>query len=490
MRAEVVCIAATAVMCLAGCAPVVLPPAGNGDRAITSFAFLSPPVKGTIAKVERIITVEVPSGTDLTTLVAVFIASGDRVTVAGLEQVSGSTVNDFSGPVEYLVEGPDDSSVTYVVRVTDLPPLGQQKAITEFSIQEPLVNATIDETRHSITAVVPRGTERSSLVAVFASTGIRVTVDDTEQKSGVTINDFTDPLTYIVTAEDGSTASYVAEVRESLSGEKSLTSFSLQCPGAAAVIDEAQRLVRARVADGIGLLSLVAVFSTTGASVRVAGRVQESGITPNDFSRPVEYEVVAENGSSSVYTVNVVGRIGLLINELDVDQVGVDNTEYIELLALDSVDLWGIVVILINGGVTPGREYARIDLSSLGTIARGSYLVVAGPLVQVAPQAVKLTPPGWEFSNRIQNGPSDAVMLWDTIGRKVIDTVTYAGVLHRVIIEGETAELDATEGSTGAPADSNTTVGSLSRSPNGLDTGQNGVDFRFCPVLTPGGPNP
>jgi hypothetical protein len=81
-------------------------------------------------------------------------------------------------------------------------------------------------------------------------------------------------------------------------------------------------------------------------------------------------------------------------------------------------------------------------------------------------------------------------MLWDTIGRKVIDTVTYAGVLHRVIIEGETAELDATEGSTGAPADSNTTVGSLSRSPNGLDTGQNGVDFRFCPVTTPGGPNP
>ena len=256
------------------------------------------------------------------------------------------------------------------------------------------------------------------------------------------------------------------------------------------MIDEAQRIVRARVADGVGLSSLVAVFSTTGASVRAAGRVQESGITPNDFSRPVEYEVVAEDGSSSVYTVNVVGRIGMLINELDVDQVGVDNAEYVELLAVDSVDLWGIVVVLIHGGVIPGKEYARIDLSSLGTIARGNYLVVAGPLVQVLPPAVKYTPPGWELTNRIQNGPSDAVMLWDTIGRKMIDTVTYAGVLHRALITGEQAEVDATEGSTGAPADSNTVTGSLSRSPNGQDTGQNGVDFRFCPVLTPGGPNP
>jgi hypothetical protein len=426
----------------------------------------------------------------VTALVAVFVAPGARVTIAGIEQVSGQTANDFTGTVEYVVEGSDGASVTYVVRVSVLAALSQEKAITEFSFVKPPVNAMIDETRRAVSVEVPHGTDRSSLAAVFASTGIRVTVDDTEQQSGVTINDFSEPLTYIVTAEDGSTAGYVVEVRETLSGEKSLTSFSLQCPGTAAVIDEAHRVVHARVADGVGLSSLVAVFSTTGAAVRVEGRLQESGSTANDFTNPVEYEVIAEDGSSAVYTVKVAGRIGLLVNELDVDQVGVDNAEFIELLAVDSVDLWGIVVVLINGGVTPGQEYARIDLSSLGTIARGSYLVVAGPLVQVLPPAVRYTPPGWDLSNRIQNGPSDAVMIWDTLGRKVVDTVTYAGVLHRAIIAGETAELDATEGSAGAPADSNSVTGSLSRSPNGQDTGQNGADFRFSPVLTPGGPNP
>jgi hypothetical protein len=81
-------------------------------------------------------------------------------------------------------------------------------------------------------------------------------------------------------------------------------------------------------------------------------------------------------------------------------------------------------------------------------------------------------------------------MLWDTIGRRPIDTVSYAGVLHRALIMGETAELDATEGSAGAPADSNSIHGSLARSPNGQDTGQNGADFKFIGTPTPGAPNP
>ena len=53
---------------------------------------------------------------------------------------------------------------------------------------------------------MPHGTDLSSLVAAFSTTGTCVSVDDTEQTSGVTINDFTEPLLYVVNAEDGSTA--------------------------------------------------------------------------------------------------------------------------------------------------------------------------------------------------------------------------------------------------------------------------------------------
>jgi hypothetical protein len=58
------------------------------------------------------------------------------------------------------------------------------------------------------------------------------------------------------------------------------------------------------------------------------------------------------------------------------------------------------------------------------------------------------------------------------------------------VITGESAELDATEGGTGAPADSNSVPGSIGRSPTGVDTGQNGVDFKFISTPTPGTANP
>jgi large repetitive protein len=169
--------------------------------------------------------------------------------------------------------------------------------------------------------------------------------------------------------------------------------------------------------------------------------------------------------------------------------VGTDTEEFIELLALQDVDLEGVLLILLNGSVTPGQEYARLDLSPFGTVTGGTYIVICGSAVTVAPGGMRYTPAGWESSNRIQNGPHDAVMLWDAIGARVIDTVSYNGTLHRALITGDTAEWDATEGSAGAPADSNAVPGSLSRSPDATDTGENGADFKFTPSMTPGAGN-
>ncbi len=457
---------------------------------MTSFAIVAPPAAGVVDRNSRTINVEVPWDTYCTNLIAAFAFSGQRVTVGGVEQQSGVTPNDFSKPVEYLVECSDGSCAAYTATVVVLQRPSEQKAITGFSFLQPPVTGVIDEAQHRISAVVPRGMDVSALVANYTTTGLSMHVAGTEQDSGVTANDFTDPVAYVVSAEDGSTQTYVVTVAEAPSQEKAMTAFTVQAPGAATAIDEERKIIRVRVAEGTALSSLAAVFTTTGTEVRVGGVPQQSGVTVNDFTTAVAYEVRAEDGTSTVYTVRVTDRVRLVVNEVDADQVGTDNAEFIELYAAAEVDLWGVVIVLINGGVTPGQEYSRIDLTSQGTMAAGSYLVVAGPLVQVASTGVKYTPTGWELTNRIQNGPNDAVMIWDTLGKRVVDTVTYAGVLHRAVISGEAAELDATEGSAGAPADSNSVVGSIARSPNGQDTGQNGVDFKFSATLTPGGPNP
>jgi hypothetical protein len=479
-------------LCLCSCSPPAPPPAPSpptGDAELTAFAIAQPCCTGAIDQGTRSIHVEVPAGTDVTGLVAVFESTGVSVSVAGVEQSSGVTRNDFTAPLEYAVMAEDGSSATYMASVTPAAPPSTEKSITEFSVARPAVSGIIDAPQRAISVTVPHGTDVTSLVAVFITTGILVTVDDTEQESGVTVNDFTDPRAFVVTAEDGSTATWLVTAIEEPSSEKALTAFTLQAPGAVSVLDPDARMIRVRVSEGTNLTALVAVFETTGVDVSVGAVTQISGITANNFTLTVPYLVTAEDGTSLTWTVRVNARMGLMINELDVDQVGTDTAEFVELYADSEVDTEGLALVFLNGGALPGVEYARMSLGAAGILPAGSFLVVAAPGVPVDPAAVKLMPPGWELSNRIQNGPRDAVMLFDTIARRIVDTVSYNGVLHNAILSGEQVERDATEGSVGAPSDSNTVTGSIGRIPSGCDTGQNGADFRFCPTLTPGAPN-
>jgi uncharacterized protein (TIGR02145 family)/uncharacterized repeat protein (TIGR02543 family) len=83
-------------------------------------------------------------------------------------------------------------------------------AITAFSFDSPAVVGTITDCAVAVT--VPYGTAKTALVATFVSTGITVKVGAAVQTSGTTQNDFTSPVSYTVTAADGTTQTYVVTV--------------------------------------------------------------------------------------------------------------------------------------------------------------------------------------------------------------------------------------------------------------------------------------
>lgn len=72
------------------------------------------------------------------------------------------------------------------------------------------VAGTISVTTISVT--LPAGISRSSLIATFSTTGTSVTVGGIPQVSGVTVVDFTNPVVYVVTAQDGSIQNYSVTV--------------------------------------------------------------------------------------------------------------------------------------------------------------------------------------------------------------------------------------------------------------------------------------
>jgi hypothetical protein len=100
--------------------------------------------------------------------------------------------------------------------------------------------------------------------------------------------------------------------RGSLSAEKLFTAFYFSAAfnsgiseNTAGIIDNNLGTVEIYLPFGVDRSSLTASFSFKGFSVTVDGAVQDSDVTGNDFSLPVEYIITAENGSTAEYIVTV-----------------------------------------------------------------------------------------------------------------------------------------------------------------------------------------
>lgn len=88
-----------------------------------------------------------------------------------------------------------------------------KRAITAFSFVDVETDTEIDEDAKTIEVTVPYGTDVSDLKASFTASGFStVSVGSAEQTSGTTVNDFSSPVVYRVTANDGTTTDYTVTV--------------------------------------------------------------------------------------------------------------------------------------------------------------------------------------------------------------------------------------------------------------------------------------
>ena len=288
---------------------VIVKKAPNSENRITVFAFrtLEPVVRAEVGKEQETIELTVPYGTDRTKLVASFKVSPEAVVkVEGVEQVSGETEQDFTDPVEYIVTAQDGTARKYTVKVTVAP--RSEKLIKEFGFSVPKAEGVINEAENQINVTVPFGTSLNRLAAVFVSSeNSKVLIGSEEQKSGETVKDFTNPVIYTVAAQDGSTRNYTVTVKVAAENEKKLLRFGFAGlkPRARGIIDQQNHKVRVSVPSNTNVSNLIATFSYLGKSVYVGEVQQQSGITPNDFSREVVYRITADDGSYIEYTVIV-----------------------------------------------------------------------------------------------------------------------------------------------------------------------------------------
>lgn len=276
----------------------------NTAKAFTSFGIVNPSVTGIIDENKKTVSVIVPYGTAINSLVAKFTTTGKSVKVDSLLQRSDTTVNNFNTPVKYTVTAVDGSFQDYFVTVSVAS--NTEKRLTSFIVfTNPLVSGIINDTLGTVSIAVPYGTVTDSLIATFGTTGAFVKVNSTVQISGVTKNNFSQPLTYTVIAADSSEKKYIVTVNKASDTAKALTSFKFADIGAEGAINTIDKSISLKVPYGTKVTTLKATFVTSGSSVRVGTVAQESGMTSVDFTTPVTYTVTAADGSSQNYTVTV-----------------------------------------------------------------------------------------------------------------------------------------------------------------------------------------
>ncbi|WP_240927985.1 DUF5018 domain-containing protein [Cellulophaga sp. Z1A5H] len=246
------------------------------EKEITSFIVEG--VAGTIVGTD--ITIELPEGTNVTALVPIIIHTGASISP------ESETSQDFTNPVIYTVTAQDDTTQEYIVTVGS-PTADTTKAITQFSIDG--VDGIISET--DITVTLPAGTDVTNLSPVIIHTGASI-LPESE-----TTQDFTNPVTYTVTAQDDTTQEYIVTISSpTASATNAITQFSID--GVDAIISETD--ITVTLPAGTDVTNLSPVIIHTGASISPESE------TTQDFTNPVTYTVTAQDDTTQDYIVTII----------------------------------------------------------------------------------------------------------------------------------------------------------------------------------------
>lgn len=264
---------------------------GKPDNLVTSFAVTADDGKTRYAKIDetnKTIFLNLPEGTDLSAITPVVVHTGTAVTLEG-SALDGSISFDFTN--------------------SETTPLTLVVTNSNFALRtEYRVTVTARKSSENYITAYRLGDAEGAINGDNIAITIPYAMDLAVAKPEITVSEFAvltapDTLkvgdnTYTVTSEDGSKRTYTVTItRAAVATGRQILSFTYGA--VAGTIDQVN-----------GTISLV-LPSGTSTTFAPAIRVSDfATVTPasgeaQDFSKPVQYKVKAQNGSTNTYTVTV-----------------------------------------------------------------------------------------------------------------------------------------------------------------------------------------
>lgn len=203
-------------------------PSISSTKELLNFSILKSDNQGKVANdVEAsiqgsVITLPLDKYDDLKSLIAVFQYNGKSITIDGVEQESGVTSNDYSQPLVFTVEAEDGSKQQYTVEIA-LKDTGVLSAFRFLKKNNAFLTADVSSSIGE-ESIIPLVTfSQSELIPTFTTNAVKVLVDEVEQKSGMTKNDFSSPVVYQFIMRNGETFQYTVKAEFLLSAIPELT---------------------------------------------------------------------------------------------------------------------------------------------------------------------------------------------------------------------------------------------------------------------------
>ncbi len=205
--------------------------------------------------------------------------------------ISSCSKDDGGGEVD--IKSSDKQITSFLFSATSNPTLDQD------------INGVINQDNNTISLVVPFGISLSTF-----QPSITISIEATISPSTATGIDFSAPVVFTVTAEDGSTVDYTVSVSNAENSEKSIIEFKFTVEENPSLTEEIlgsindnDRTIEAEVPFSIDISTLTPSLVLSDAATSTP-----STNTVVDFTSTVNFEVRAEDGSTADYAITITKR--------------------------------------------------------------------------------------------------------------------------------------------------------------------------------------
>ncbi|MDY6934825.1 MAG: hypothetical protein SVZ03_11490 [Spirochaetota bacterium] len=277
---------------------ITLDIAPNHAKDILTFEFLASENSSLAADVtctvnNSTVNAIAPFGTNVTNLKPDITISGQSTNPSDGEYV------DFTNPVTYIVTAANGTTKEYTITLDIAPNHAKDILTFEFLASENLVlSENVVGSVHDFTveAIVPFGTDVTNLKPDITITGQSINPSDGEYV------DFTNPVTYVVTAADGDTKGYTVIVNIAPNDAKDILAFEFLASENLSLSTDIVCMVNEST------INATVPFDTAVSSLRPNITISGTSINPSDgepvdFTNPVLYTVTAADSSEKEYTV-------------------------------------------------------------------------------------------------------------------------------------------------------------------------------------------